>query len=111
MRFVFLNRSGLLHIPTRFGRIGGACTARTSVGAAAGAMIPKHASATGRNRPPTRPPPTRRVIFMNNCSDIHQLVGGAAESSGVSCNYLMITWYDSQREATRCGSVGVLGAA
>jgi len=80
MRFVFLNRSGLLHIPTRFGRIGGACTARTSVGAAAGAMIPKHASATGRNRPPTRPPPTRRVIFMNNCSDIHQLVGGAAES-------------------------------
>ena len=35
-------------------------------------------------------------------------LGGA---SGVSCNYLMITWYDSQREATRCGSVGVLGAA
>ena len=79
MCFVFLNRSDLAH-PHGFGRIGGACTARTSVGAAAGAMIPKHASATGRNRPPTGPPPTRRVIFMNNCSDIHQLVGRAAES-------------------------------
>jgi hypothetical protein len=41
---------------------------------------PETCVCNGRNRPPTGPPPTRRVIFMNNCSDIHQLVGRAAES-------------------------------